>query len=331
MKKKISSMLLLLLVAAVTGAGCASATPAVRGTVEAVTYSHYAEYSGKIISSPVETGRTVSAGDVLAVLDTRQEEFSLEQLTAVRDRRQAALNELLVGADREQLAQVENAVNLARENCKTASLALDRAQKDVSNGQILQANGALALQALDDLNYQAELAQSALTAANLQLEIALHQYNDLAGGASRNEIIMAAADLTQADSQVRQCEDRIARGTITALTDGTVISKNYLLGDVVAPGNNLIDIAADNGKYVTAYWPESELAGIAYGQEMAVAASDEGVYAGTLTFIDVNAVYTPKDEQTAFNRNKTSLRIKIRLPEETPLKIGEPVMVSPAR
>ncbi|MDR3295437.1 MAG: HlyD family efflux transporter periplasmic adaptor subunit [Clostridiales Family XIII bacterium] len=327
MKQTISRTLLPVLLAVVLCGGCAPKTIVVQGTVEATVFSHYAENTGKIIISPVEPGQKVAAGDVLAVLDTRQEEFTLEQLYSALARRQAALDELLAGADRTELTQMQNAVNLAREACKTARLALDKAQKDLENGQTLQANEVITPQALEDMKYQAELAQSALNAANLQLDNALNQYQNLTAGVSQNQIAMAAADLAQAESQVRQCEDKIARGTITALAEGIVVSKNYLLGDVVSPGSNLIDISGAGSKYVTAYWPADRLDLLAYGQEMRITALDAS-YIGILTFIDVSAEYTPKEDQTASNRNKTSLRVKILLEENVPLQPGATVTVT---
>jgi HlyD family secretion protein len=298
--------------------------------VEEIVISHYSESSGKIIAFPAEPGQPVNAGDVLAILDTRQEALVLEQLEAMRRGKQAALDELLAGADPEELQQLQNNVSLAQEAYQSARLTADKARQDLADAQILYDNGFLAADVLDDLTYQAEIARSALETADIRIDSARQQFQLLAGGASQNRIIMAAADLAQTESQIRQSQDRIARGTITALADGTVISKYYLLGDVVVPGSNLADIAAETGKYVVAYWPEDRLALLTYGQEMTVRPRSDhsAAYLGTLMFMDVSAAYTPKEEQTADNRNKTSLRIKVRLSADVPLRPGEIVTVS---
>jgi HlyD family secretion protein len=51
----------------------------------------------------------------------------------------------------------------------------------------------------------------------------------------------------------------------------------------------------------------------------------EKEFEGTISFIDVKAQYTPKDMQTSANKNKTSMKIKVNLTPDTPLKVGEKV------
>ena len=51
--------------------------------------------------------------------------------------------------------------------------------------------------------------------------------------------------------------------------------------------------------------------------------SGEKEYRGTVFFIDVKDQYTPKDMQSAANRNKESMKVRIKLAPEAPLKVGE--------
>jgi HlyD family secretion protein len=316
----------LALVFAALLAGCAASTAWVEGRVEADILSHCAEVSGKIVAAPFVLGQPVRAGDVLAVLDTRQEAFALEQLRAELSYRNAAMDELLAGADETELAQVRNAVGLAEEARDAARLTLEEARRDVESARIMRENDALSEREFEGLVYQADLAQSALDTANLQADNARRQYQGLVEGASANRIAMAAADIAQTESRIRQSEDRIARGTITARADGIIVGKYYPVGDVVSTGGNLVDIAGA-GKYVAAYWPADRIALLEYGREMRIEATS-GAYTGTLAFIDAGTEYTPKDEQTAANRNKTAFKIKIRLAEGAPLKPGETVRVA---
>jgi HlyD family secretion protein len=306
-------------------AGCASSADWVEGRVETDILSHYAEVSGKLLAVPFELGQPVRAGDILAVTDTRQEAFSLEQLRAVLSHREAVMDELLAGADETERARVRNAVRIAEENRNAARLTLEKARRDLESARIMWENEGLSAQELDGLVYRSDLAQSALDAANLQTDSARQQYLELVDGASASRIAMAAADIAQTESQIRQIEDLIARGTITARADGTVVGRYYTAGDVVSPGSNIADTAGA-GKYVAAYWPAELIASLEYGQEMRIEAAS-GAHTGTLVFIDAGAAYTPKDEQTAANRNKSSFKIKIRLAADSPLKPGESVRV----
>jgi len=44
---------------------------------------------------------------------------------------------------------------------------------------------------------------------------------------------------------------------------------------------------------------------------------------GMICFIDVKAQYTPREMQSSANKNKESMKIKVSLTPETPLKVGE--------
>ena len=307
-------------------AGCNNSDPTIKGTVEQQIVSHFAESSGKIISSPIEQGAPVKTGDILAVIDTTQDEFAIEQLKAVLERRQATLDELLAGADNNDLKAVQNNINIAQESYNAAMLSKEKADKDLADAKYLYDNEALNQQTLDNLTHQAELARSALVAAKLQIDTARSRYESLAEGASVYKITMASADIAQTESQIRQCEDKIAKATIRALTDGVLVTKNYVSGDIAAPGFNIADVADEKSKYVLAYWPEELLSRINYGQSVTFTAGDIE-YSGVVAFIDVSKEYTPKEDQTAANKNKSSMRVKIRLPEDTPLKQGETVFI----
>jgi HlyD family secretion protein len=145
-------------------------------------------------------------------------------------------------------------------------------------------------------------------------------------GAGQEKIAQAQAEITLTASQIRQCEANLAKYRITALSAGVVISRNYLSGDLVAPGYNLADIAGEDGKYVLAYLPEAYLPNLDYGQEITLR-QGSAEYTGIVQYIDRKAEYTPKDAQTAANKNKTSFKFKVFLPADTDLKPGEQVEV----
>ncbi|AFM00063.1 multidrug resistance efflux pump [Desulfitobacterium dehalogenans ATCC 51507] len=306
-----------------TAVGCSPTSGLVlEGIVETSIYAHYSEVSGKISQQAVELGQTVKAGDVLAVLDDRNERYALEQLEQTLARKQAILAELKTGADPEALKQSANSVKLAEIANANAQLAQDRTRKDYEDAQVLQKAGALPQAELDKLKYQVDLAEAAVTTAALQLDNARQQMTLLQKGTPQEKIAAAQADVALTEVQIRQTKDNLAKYTLTALQDGTVISRNYLPGNMVSPGFDLIDIASETEKHLVAYLPKEYLPKISYGQNVVIH-SGEKEYSGTVSFIDVKAQYTPKDMQTSANKNKESMKIKVNLAPETPLKIGE--------
>ncbi len=292
------------------------------GIVETNIYPHYSEVSGKIIDLPVELGQTVKAGDVLAVLDDRNERNALEQLQETLAKKKAALAELSTGVEAEELKQSANSVSLAEIALEKAQLSRDQAKKEYERLVPLCEAGAVAQSELDKAEYQWKLAEAAAHTAALELDNARQKLALLQKGTRQEKIDAAQADVALTEVQIRQAEENLAKYTITALHDGTVISKNYLLGNMVSSGFNLVDIASEKEKHVVAYVPKRYLAKICHGQTVVIR-SEGKQYQGTIGFIDVKAQYTPKELQSSANKNKESMKIKANLASGTPLKVGE--------
>ncbi|AHF06113.1 HlyD family secretion protein [Desulfitobacterium metallireducens] len=319
---KISGLLVLIL----SLAGCSpfqqSSSIVLKGEVETQIIAHYSEVSGKIVKLPIELGKLVKAGDVIAEIDDSNEQYALEQLKAGLAKKQAALADLKSATDPAEIKQGENNVTLAQKAIDRAQLASDRAQKDYDTAQTLLSKEAIAQASLDDAKYKADLAQLDLATAQTQLDNASQKLVLLNKGADQEKIASAQADIDLTQSQIRQEEERLTKFKIKALGDGTIISSNFGLGAIVSPGSNLADIAVKTEKYLVAYLPEEYLPKVDYGQELVVRNGKEE-YKGTVSFIDLEAQYTPKDMQTSANKNKDSVKIKVRLAEDSPLKVGE--------
>lgn len=311
-----------LAVAAAGLTGCSPEGLALEGVVETNIYGHYSEVSGKIIEMPVELGQEVKDGEVIAVLDDTQERHALEQLEQTLAIKQANLADLTRGVDPEALKQGQNNVSLAELAYEKALLSRDRAKEDYEKALALWEGGALTQAELDRLKLQLDLAEGAVESAAMQLDNAKQQLALLEKDLPREKVAVAQADLELTEIQIRQGRERLAKYTVTALVGGTVISKNYLPGSIVAPGYDLVDIAATGERQVVIYVPRDQLSRLSFGQDVVVRAGKQE-YQGTISFIDVKAQYTPKDMQTQANRNKESMKVKVRLGPEVPLKVGE--------
>lgn len=315
-----------LAVAAAGLTGCSPEGLALEGVVETNIYGHYSEVSGKIIEMPVELGQEVKDGEVIAVLDDTQERHALEQLEQTLAIKQANLADLTRGVDPEALKQGQNNVSLAELAYEKALLSRDRAKEDYEKALALWEGGALTQAELDRLKLQLDLAEGAVESAAMQLDNAKQQLALLEKDLPREKVAVAQADLELTEIQIRQGRERLAKYTVTALVGGTVISKNYLPGSIVAPGYDLVDIAATGERQVVIYVPRDQLSRLSFGQDVVVRAGEQE-YQGTISFIDVKAQYTPKDMQTQANRNKESMKVKVRLGPEVPLKVGEKAQV----
>lgn len=322
MRKIFLAVNLLLMGLLVSGCSSSQSNMVLNGVVETSIYSHYSEVPGKIIELPVELGQEVKAGDLIAVLDNSDAKYSLEQLETTLTKKQAALTDLQTSIDPAAIRQAQNNVALAQKAYESSQILNKRDQQAYDRTQQLFNSGAISQTSRDEAQYQADLARIDLSAKQTQIDNARQSLTLLQKGVTQAKITAAQADIQQTQSQLRQLQANLAKYKITALSAGTVISKNFLPGSLVAAGANLVDIASSSEKYLVAYLPKGNLPSINYGQELTIKVGDKQ-YKGTVSFIDVKAQYTPKDMQTAANKNQESVKIKVRLAQDNPLKPSE--------
>lgn len=282
------------------------------GEVESTIVSHNAEVSGKILEMPVELGQHVVKGDVIAVIDSTNQDYALEQLELTLAKKKLALADIQVGVENNGKTQAENSISIAQANYNSANAAYSKAYDDYTKALDLHNEGAISKDALDNAKLKADSASNAASAARAQLDNATSQSN----------VESMTIDIAQIQSQLQQMRDNLEKYTIIAACNGIVMSKSYVIGDMISTGYNMVDIAAETEKYLVFYLPKENLNAIDYNQELPIKYRGEKIV-GKVKFIDVKSEYTPKDLQTAANKNKDSVKIKVLLPAETSIKPGE--------
>lgn len=308
-KKKIIPLLVLIAVIGLIAYFYGRSSQTYTGVVEATILSNTSEVSGKILEMPVELGMHVSKGDLIAKIDDTDQQYAYDQLKLTLDKKKLALSELQVGSGD---TQAQNSVSIAQANYSSAASNSQKAAMDYRNAQSLFSQGAISKDALDLARVKADSAASALAVAKAQLDNAR-------SSSSSNSMEL---DVQQTESQLQEMKDTLDKFSIFAVSDGVIMSKSYVLGDMVAPGYNLADIAADGQKYFVFYLPIDYVNSVDYDQTFQVK-GDSKEYDGVVKYIDVESEFTPKDMQTAANKNKESVKIKLLLPKDCPLKPGE--------
>jgi HlyD family secretion protein len=280
------------------------------GVVEATILSHTSEVNGKILEMPVDLGQHISKGEIIAVIDSTEQEYAYEQLELMLEKKKLALSEQKFGVGGN--SQADNNISIAQANYNSALSYSHKASSDYKNAQALYEQGAIPKDALDMAKVKADEASNALTAAKALLDTAK----------SKSSLSSAQLDVLMTESQLEEMKKKLEKFTIRAAADGVIISKSYLPGDVVSPGFNLADIAADDEKYFVFYLPIEYLHSVNYNQDYTVE-KDGKEYEALVKYIDVESEYTPKDMQTAANKNREIVKVKLLLPEDCPLKPGQ--------
>jgi HlyD family secretion protein len=149
--------------------------------------------------------------------------------------------------------------------------------------------------------------------------------------AARQQQQTARTQVSAAEAQVAQVDDRIKRSTITNPSAGTVLVTYAKQGEVVQAGQPLYKVADMGTVDVRAYVSEPQLADVKVGTQARVTL-DSGdarqTLNGTVSWVSAQAEFTPTPIQTRDERADLVYAVKIRVANQNGmLKIGMPVDV----
>ncbi len=309
------------------------------GLVEAPVISHKTEVPGKLLEVRVSLGERVKEGQVIAVIDSTDQEYTMAQMKNTLEKARVSLANSQVGNAN---STAQSNLTIANANLKSALEASAKATEDYQNALVLFQEGAIAKNALDNAKLAADTATNAVEAARGAVNVASNPTNSKA----------LALDISNLEIQIQQMEENLEKYKVVAQCDGTVISKNYFAGDMVNPGVNIADISSETEKYFVFYVSKDKISSLNYEDEVMVIQRGENSkdneknknnksneageenkdnqvgsgnreYKGKIKYIDVKSQYTPKDFQTAANKNQESFKIKVLLEPGSPLKPGE--------
>jgi HlyD family secretion protein len=289
------------------------------GEVEGMMYTHASEVSGKILSCPIQLGSNVKKGDIIAVIDSTNQQYAVEQLELNLQKAKLAFGNTTVG----QGGTADNNYSAARAVYNSAQTAANQARKDYQNAQSLYDGAAIPKEMLDSAKVNYETAVSTMESAKAKLDNIM----DKTASSTAN------LDIAILESQLAQQQENLNKYTIVAICEGTIMSLNYKEGDMVQSGYNIADVSASAEKYVVFYYPKERLDQLTYEQEVQIYIGEDSSdktesIKGILKFIDVKAQYTPKDLQTKANKNMESVKIKALLPSDSSINPGQVVRVS---
>jgi len=294
-----------------------------QGVVEGTIYSQISEVSGKIIEMNVQLGSPVKTGDLIARIDSLNQQYTLEQLQIALEKTQLM--------SQEELIRARSSVSIAEANYRSAQASFIQARNDLVSLERMFEIGGIARIDFDNAKHRETLASQALEAAQSQLQTARAHYSFLQNGTNNRNtaqtgFALAEIDIRDIESRINQLQDMLQKHEIIANCDGIVVSINFNMGSMVSAGYNIADISAENEKFAVFYMPNEHINEISYGQKITVKSGSEEIQ-GEVRYIDVRSQYTPKDMQTSAMKNKFSVKIKLLLPSTTALIPGNKVEV----
>lgn len=317
--------------AALATCACASDEPQntlrVSGHVEATEVHVAAEVGGRILELRAEEGDRVNAGDVIAVLDTRDTELQIQRARAERAAALAQLRLLEAGSRAEDIRQAEAQVDAAEAEAMAIEADLKSAQLDLDRFESLLEANAGSRKQRDDAAARVAVTRERLRSAQERVRAARETVARLKQGARPEEIEAARARVSGADAQIAVLEKALADARIMAPVSGVVTQKLADAGELVMRGAPLLVITDLDHAWANLFVPEPMIPRVKLGQEARVVtdAGGEGLQ-GKVTFVSPKAEFTPRNVQTAEERSKLVYRIKVTVDNRAGiLKPGMPV------
>lgn len=274
--------------------------------------------SGRITEMRVEEGDRVTAGQIIALLDTRTLEIQAEQAEAQLGVQQQGLLKLRNGSRPEEIKQ-------ARAQLASAEASAVRAEQDYSRATNLQTSNSSAItaQTVDQRRADAESARAKVNELRATLQLAIE-------GPRAEDIASAEAQVKASEAQLAQLRHQIDLGKLRSPADAVVRSRLHEPGDMVTSQSAVYTLALTKPKWARVYVSEPDLGKIKPGMAAQVFTDshpDQPV-AGTVGYISSVAEFTPKSVQT--EELRTSLVYEVRIIVEDPadaLRLGQPVTV----
>jgi len=257
------------------------------GTIEVDEVRIAPRYGGRVIELRAQEGDSLSARQVVAVLEA-------PELLARRDMIAAQLAEFEAGPRPEEIAAAKAEWEAQVAQLDLARLEARRADELFAEKAISTTERDRALTQLDTLEKAAASAKS--------------RYNLLVIGTRPERIAAARAQLAEVDAL-------IAELTVTAPTNCVLETQSVKIGDVVAPNREVATLLLIDHLWVRVFVPEPMLGHVRLNGSATVHvdAFPERDFHGTIEQIARAAEFTPRNVQTTEERVKQVFGVKVRL------------------
>lgn len=137
--------------------------------------------------------------------------------------------------------------------------------------------------------------------------------------ASAAAVEQAQSALAQGEADLAVARKRLADLSLKAPFNGVVMRKDFEVGDLPGPDDTLVWLAGDDGLWITADVDEEDMPRLAPGQEILIKAD---AFPGQVFKAHLDVI-TPKGDPV-----EKSYRVRVRLPEDTVLKVGMTVEIN---
>jgi len=278
------------------------------GRIEGTEIDIATKAPGRVNDILVREGDFVSAGQVLAQMDTLQLQAQLRQA-------EAQLRRASIGIDtaKSLVVQRESEKKAAAAVIAQRKAELDAAERRLQRSETLIRTNAVPQQTLDDDRAAANGATAAVAAAEAQLAA-----SDAAINAAKAAVVDAEASVEAAKAAIESIKADINDSTLRAPRDGRVQFRVAQPGEVLAAGGRVLNMVDLSEVFMTFFLPTAQAGRVAIGSEVRLVldAAPQWVIPATATFVANVAQFTPKTVETQEEREKLMFRVRAHISPE---------------
>jgi HlyD family secretion protein len=250
------------------------------GRIEADEIDIATKFAGRVAELMVDEGSPVTAGQVVARMDTRDLQASLQKAQA-------------------QVKQAQQALDEAHANVEQQRAQLELAQQELNRTQSLLTSGFATRELFDQRQQQLNSATATLSAANARVRVTEHV-------------------LEAAGHDVDLLQVNIADNTLVAPRDGRIQYRIANIGEVLPAGGKVFAMLDISYVYMDVYLPTEEAGKLKIGADARILldAYPNIAIPAKVSFIATQAQFTPKVVETKSERDKLMFRIRVRIDPE---------------
>ncbi len=278
------------------------------GRIEGVEIDVATKIPGRVAEVLVHEGEFVTAGQVLARMDTASLEAQLREARAQLERARIGIQTALsLVAQRESEKEAANAVVAQR------AAQLEAARRRLARTEDLAARGNAPQQTLDDDRAAFEGMRAALAAATAQVAAA-----EAANGSARAQVVAAQADAEAAQATIQRIQVDIDDSALKAPRAGRVQYRVAEPGEVLAAGGRVLNLVDVTDVYMTFFLPTADAGRVALGAEARIVldAFPQFVFPAQISLVADVAQFTPRSVETSEERLKLMFRVRARVNPE---------------
>lgn len=205
-----------------------------------------------------EEYQQVQKGDTLAVIEDTEFQFRLAQAEA--DYQNALSGNKAMATS---ISTIQNNIIVSDATTKEAKVRLENAEREYNRYENLLGQDAVTKQQYDAVktNYEASKAR---------YEVLLHQKQSTAliKQEQTQRLGQTDAGIKLAEAALKLAKLNLSYTVIVAPCDGTTGRKNIQEGQLIQPGQTIVNVVDENDKWIVANYKETQTANIKEGQSV---------------------------------------------------------------